>query len=42
MIEFAFTHWRPAVAARDADSLRRALECLERLIESDTRREHRE
>jgi hypothetical protein len=33
MIEYAQTHWRPEVAAQRADSLRRAIECLKRLVE---------
>lgn len=32
MIEFASRHWRPEVAANRADSLRRAIECLRRLV----------
>jgi hypothetical protein len=34
LIEFASTHWRPAMAARRADSLRRAIACLQRLVEA--------
>jgi hypothetical protein len=33
LIEYAETHWRPAVAARHTESLRRAIACLRRLIE---------
>lgn len=36
LIEYADRHWRPRLAAERADSLRRALSCLERLA---TRRE---
>ena len=31
LIEYATDHWRPDVAAARADSLRRAIECLQRL-----------
>jgi hypothetical protein len=33
LIEFASDHWRPAMAARRAESLRRAIACLKRLVE---------
>ncbi|MFQ5504587.1 MAG: hypothetical protein ACE5F1_07315 [Planctomycetota bacterium] len=33
LIEYAETRWRPEVAAQRSDSLRRAIACLERLIE---------
>jgi hypothetical protein len=33
LIEYAETYWRPEVAARYADSLRRAIDCLRRLVE---------
>jgi hypothetical protein len=33
LIEFASAHWRPAMAARRAESLRRAIACLKRLVE---------
>jgi hypothetical protein len=33
MVEYAERHWRPEVAARRADSLRRAIDCLRRLVE---------
>ena len=32
LIEFASLHWRPDVAAGRADSLKRAMRCLERLV----------
>ena len=32
LIEYAATAWRPEVAARHADSLRRAIDCLRRLV----------
>lgn len=32
MIEYVQRHWRPEVAARRADSLRRAIDCLRRLV----------
>jgi hypothetical protein len=32
LIEFASSSWRPDVAARHADSLRRAIDCLKRLV----------
>jgi len=32
LIEFAGTSWRPAEAAMNSDSLRRAITCLERLV----------
>lgn len=32
LIEYATDHWRPDVAATRADSLRRAIDCLRRLI----------
>jgi hypothetical protein len=35
LIEFASTHWRPQKAARRADSLRRAIACLQRLVEAE-------
>jgi len=34
LIEFASKQWRPEVAARRCDSLRRAIECLKRLTSS--------
>jgi hypothetical protein len=34
LIEFASTHWRPKKAAHRADSLRRAIACLQRLVEA--------
>lgn len=34
LIEYAASHWRPEVAAQHADSLRRAIACLERLVET--------
>lgn len=34
MIEFASKHWRPEVAANNADSLARAIRCLRRLVEA--------
>jgi hypothetical protein len=33
LIEYAERHWRPEVAAQRADSLRRAIDCLRRLVE---------
>ena len=33
MVEYAECYWRPEVAAQRADSLRRAIECLRRLVE---------
>ena len=33
LIEYADRHWRPEVAAQRADSLRRAIECLRRIVE---------
>ena len=33
LIEYAERHWRPEVAAQHADSLRRAIDCLKRLVE---------
>jgi hypothetical protein len=33
LIKYAETCWRPEVAARRADSLRRAIDCLKRLVE---------
>lgn len=33
LIEYAAGHWRPRVAAKRAESLRRAIRCLERLVE---------
>ena len=36
VIEYARNHWRPDVAASRADSLRRAIECLTRLIRSSS------
>jgi hypothetical protein len=33
MVEYAEGYWRPEVAARRADSLRRAIDCLRRLVE---------
>lgn len=32
LIEFVSSHWRPDVAAKRADSLRRAIRCLQRLV----------
>jgi hypothetical protein len=32
LMEYATRHWRPEMAAQHADSLRRAIACLERLI----------
>lgn len=32
LMEYVQRHWRPSVAAQRADSLRRAIECLERLV----------
>jgi hypothetical protein len=32
IIEYAEQHWRPAVAAANASSLRRAMECVQRLV----------
>lgn len=32
LIEYAATAWRPEVAARNAESLRRAVACLRRLV----------
>ena len=32
MIEYAGTAWRPGVAARSSESLRRAIDCLRRLV----------
>ena len=32
LIKYAATEWRPAVAARRSDSLRRAIDCLHRLV----------
>ena len=32
LIEYATTEWRPGVAAGNADSLRRAIDCLRRLV----------
>ncbi len=32
LIEYAATAWRPGVAARNAESLRRAIDCLRRLV----------
>ena len=32
LIEYAATAWRPGVAARHAESLRRAIDCLRRLV----------
>ena len=32
LIEYAATEWRPAVAAGNAESLRRAIDCLRRLV----------
>jgi hypothetical protein len=34
LIEFASSWWRPAVAAKEAESLRRAIDCLRRLASS--------
>lgn len=34
LIEFASTQWRPAVAAERSNSLKRAIRCLQRLLES--------
>lgn len=34
LIEYATAHWRPEVAAHHADSLRRAIACLRRLVEA--------
>ncbi|HZP43166.1 MAG TPA: hypothetical protein VFD84_16885 [Candidatus Binatia bacterium] len=34
LIEYVESHWRPEVAAQGAESLRRAIACLQRLIES--------
>ena len=34
LIEFASTEWRPAVAAKRSESLKRAIRCLQRLLES--------
>lgn len=34
MIEFVRAHWRPGVAARSADSLHRAIDCLKRLVQA--------
>lgn len=34
LIEYVEAHWRPGVAAERAESLRRAIVCLERLVES--------
>ena len=34
LIEYAERHWRPEVAAQRAESLRRAIACLKRLVES--------
>jgi hypothetical protein len=34
LIEYAQEHWRPEVAALRAESLRRAIACLKRLVES--------
>lgn len=34
LIEFASAHWRPEVAAGRADSLKRAMQCLKRLVSS--------
>lgn len=34
LIEYAERHWRPKVAARRADSLQRAIACLQRIIEA--------
>lgn len=33
VVEYARTHWRPEIAAARSDSLRRAIACLERLVE---------
>jgi hypothetical protein len=33
LIEYAERHWRPEIAALCADSLRRAIDCLRRLVE---------
>jgi hypothetical protein len=33
LTEYAMRHWRPGVAAQHADSLRRAINCLKRLVE---------
>lgn len=33
LIEYAATEWRPAVAARRSESLRRAIDCLRRLVD---------
>jgi len=33
LVEYAERHWRPGVAARRADSLRRAINCLKCLVE---------
>ena len=35
MIEFVNRQWRPEIAARKSDSLRRAIGCLKRLIEGN-------
>lgn len=32
LIEYAERHWRPQIAARRSDSLRRAIACLEHLV----------
>lgn len=37
MSEFASTHWRPEEALRHADSLRRAIDCLQRLVSDRAR-----
>jgi hypothetical protein len=34
LIEFASSSWRPEIAAQRAESLRRAIRCLKRLVES--------
>ena len=36
LIEFVNNHWRPDKAARNADSLRRAINCLQQLVRKTT------
>lgn len=38
LIEFTSTHWRPGVALKHCDSLRRAIECLRRITRECSRR----
>jgi len=40
MIEYVSAHWRPEVAAERSDSLRRAINCLDRLVREE--QAHRE